>query len=281
MTIETILFLGKDPSPLKLIRPAVAETGIEVAHSKDWFSALQTASDSPPKVILVGPDIAVSDIRVFIERSKSNATLKDIPFVLLVSTAYRDVILEFINIGIRSYIIIPCAVATLRNRLACHLSALSDKTPKKSQPSAKSVGERLRQRMERKQMQDLATEIRAPGATPSFPAILLVEQIFTENFGLTIRDSERHVSLYEKIDDLKLRLGGDNSHFVGVFLQLLSTGKVRVGFRDKTERLSLADPQMLISREQAISLIDSYLAVTENAESDPEPNPITCRLIVR
>ncbi len=36
---------------------------------------------------------------------------------------------------------------------------------------------------------------------------------------------------------------------------------------------------MIMPRDRAIALVDSYLAATER--NDPEPNPLTCRLIVR
>ncbi len=276
-----ILLLGKDPAPIKLIQAAVAGSDIVVSHASDWFSGLQKSISQPPAVIVIGPDIAASDIRLLMERTKSDDALKSIPFVLLVATAYREIILDFIKIGVRSYIVIPCQVSALRNRLACHIPAISDNASATPQPPAKSVGARLRQRMERKQMQDLQGSLHTPDPAPSFPSILLVEQIFVENFGLTVRDTERHVSLYEKIDDLKLRLGDSNSHLVGVVIQLLSMGKVRIGFREKTERLSLADPKMVMSRDKAVSLIDSYLAVLEKDSTDQEPNPKTCRLIVR
>jgi CheY-like chemotaxis protein len=275
----TILFLGKDTSPLDLVHAAVSGADVLVSTATDWLAALHSASTKPPTVLLIGPDIPVADMRSFTEQAKSNPALKNIPSVLLVSEASRDVILEFITLGVRSYIVIPCRTTALRTRLAFHIPALSGNASARPQPPAKSVGERLRQRMERKSIQDLQNSLQTPAETMPFPSILVVEQIFSENFGLTIRENERHVSLYEKIDDLKLRLGGDNSHLVGVVIQLLSVGKVRIGFREKTERLCLSDPDMIMSRDRAITLVDSYLAATER--NDPEPNPLTCRLIVR
>ncbi len=274
-----ILFLGKDTSPLGLVHEAASGANLRISTATDWLAALHSASTHPPAVLLIGPDIPVADMRSFTEQAKSNPALKNIPSVLLVSGASRDVILEFITLGIRSYIVIPCTKTALRTRLAFHIPALSGNASARPQPSAKSVGERLRQRMERKSIQDLQKSLHIPSEPAQFPSILVVEQIFTENFGLTVRETERHVSLYEKIDDLKLRLGGDNSHLVGVVIQLLSVGKVRIGFREKTERLCLADPAMIMPRDRAIALVDSYLAATER--NDPEPNPLTCRLIVR
>lgn len=281
MKTDCILFLGKDPSPLELVQAAVSGSGISVLHVSDWFSALQSATTHPPRVLLIGPDIPASDIRLFMERTKSDEALKTIPSVLLVTTAFREIILEFISIGVRSYIIIPCQIVALRNRLAFHIPALSDDPSGQNKSLSNSVGDRLRQRMERKMMQDLNQTLHTAESPPSFPSILLIEQVFSENFGLTVRENERHVSLYEKIDELLLRLGGNNSHLVGLLIQLLSAGKVRIGFREKTERLCLADPKMIMTRDRAVALIDSYLEASSKVAPDPEPNPQTCRLIVR
>lgn len=275
-----ILLLGRDPSPLEPIHKAVEDSGLEVVHATDWFSALQVATDAPPEVVLIAPDIAEQDVCLFLERAKSNPALRNLPLVLLVETASRETILKFITIGIRSYILIPCPASTLRRRLACHLPALSDKKSASPQSAEKSVGARLRQRMERNLRQNLQNKLHDPAPAPSFPSIPIVEQIFSQSFGLTIRENERQVSLCEKIDELRLRLGGDSSHLVGVLIQLLSAGKVRIGFRDKTERLSLADSNSIMTRDMAIELIDAYLA-NSSQDLDSEPSTQTCRLIVR
>lgn len=281
MNPSGILFLGKDTSPIELIHGAVTGSGIGIWHDSDWFTALQISLSRPPLAVLIGPDIPAPDIRLLMGRLKSFDALKEVPLVLLVATAHREVILEFISIGIRSYVVIPCKVEILKKRLACHIPALSGNAEAKPQPPAKSVGARLRQRMERKISLELQDSLRSPTSAPTFPNILLFEQTFIDNFGLTIRESERHVSLYEKIDNLKLLIGGANSHVVGIFIQLLSIGKVRIGFREKTERLCLADPSMIMTRDNAVSLIDSYLAFSYKDEADMEPSNHTCRLIVR
>lgn len=273
----TILFLGIDPSPLELIQAAIRGTDTSLSHEADWGAALKSLSACPPKVLLVGQDIPASDVRLLLESARSYQELKNIPSVLLVSNASRESILEFITIGIRSYVLIPCQTAILRKRLACYIPSLADE----ASPARKSIGERLRQRMERKMMQDMKSTLQPSGSTTSFPPVQVVEQIFSENFGLTIRESERLVSLYEKIDELKLRMGGDNSHLVGIIIQLLSAGKVRIGFREKTERLCLADTTLAMSRNQAVTLVDSYLEASTKDKSEQEPNPQTCRLIVR
>ncbi len=281
MNPSGILFLGKDTSPIELIHTAVAGSGVGIWHDSDWFSALQISLSRPPLAVLIGPDIPAPDIRLLMGRMKSFDALKEVPMVLLVATAHREIILEFINIGIRSYVVIPCKIEILKKRLACHIPALSSNAAGEPQLPSKSVGARLRQRMERKMSQELQESLRSPASAPTFPNILLIEQTFTDNFGLTVRESERHVSLYEKIDSLKLRLGGASSHVVGIFIQLLSIGKVRIGFREKTERLSLTDPSMIMTRDNAVALIDSYLALSEKDEANSEPSALTCRLIVR
>jgi hypothetical protein len=74
-----------------------------------------------------------------------------------------------------------------------------------------------------------------------------------------VRTSSREISLFQKIDEYLLRYGGNNSHVVGIFMGLLVDGKIRVTFKDKSERLSLVELSDKKSSESAIRFIDAYL----------------------
>ncbi|MFM8363951.1 MAG: hypothetical protein ACKOAS_02235 [Verrucomicrobiota bacterium] len=67
-------------------------------------------------------------------------------------------------------------------------------------------------------------------------------------------------SLASKIDEYVLKLGYSNAHVLGVLVQLLTLGKVRVDFRDYSERLQLLDPDDKMSRPEAVALFDDHMS---------------------
>ena len=129
-----------------------------------------------------------------------------------------------------------------------------------------SVGERLRQRMAKKQVETAVANSSSKSDTNLAKPIVLIEQQFAEESGLMVRTSSREISLFEKIDDYLLRFGGSNSHVVGIFMGLLVDGKIRVALRDKSERLSLASLSDTKTPEAAIRIIDSYLRQSESSQ---------------
>lgn len=67
------------------------------------------------------------------------------------------------------------------------------------------------------------------------------------------------ISLASKIDEYVLKLGYSNAHVLGVLVQLLTLGKVRVDFRDYSERLQLLDPDDKMSRPEAVAMFDDHM----------------------
>jgi hypothetical protein len=56
------------------------------------------------------------------------------------------------------------------------------------------------------------------------------------------------IKLSDKISDYIMRLGDSNSMCLNIVIQLLTRGKVRVDFRDTSERLELINQQELFAK---------------------------------
>jgi hypothetical protein len=198
----------------------------------------------------------------------SSATLRGIPVVLIFYEPNRSWVLEMIKLGLRAFIQLPREKEDFRRRLAHHLpdGIFPARSNTRSPLSRESVGERLRQRIAKKQVESAVVQSGSQSDEDLAKPIVLLEQQFAEESGLTVRTSSREISLFEKIDDYLLRFGGSNSHVVGIFMGLLVDGKIRVALRDKTERLSLASLSDKKTPEAAIRLIDTYLRQAESSQ---------------
>jgi hypothetical protein len=76
------------------------------------------------------------------------------------------------------------------------------------------------------------------------------------------------VSLEAIIDEFLLKLGQSNAHVLGVVIQLLTCGKVRVDFRDYNLRLELGPGENLMERSQAVAVFDDYIKRRKNSDAD-------------
>jgi hypothetical protein len=74
------------------------------------------------------------------------------------------------------------------------------------------------------------------------------------------------VSLGEKLNDYLLRLGYSNVHIMGIIAQLMTKAKVRVDFRNYTERLELINVEDRLTSPQAISMLEDYIAEMMTSE---------------
>jgi hypothetical protein len=70
----------------------------------------------------------------------------------------------------------------------------------------------------------------------------------------------------EKIEEFVLKLGYSNAQALSVIVQMLTRGKVRVDFRDYSQRLQLASQSDIMSRSEAVGIFDAYLAELENRD---------------
>lgn len=77
------------------------------------------------------------------------------------------------------------------------------------------------------------------------------------------------IKLADKIGEYLMRLGDANSLCLNIVIQLLTRGKVRVDFRDSSERLHLANPLEIVSRGEAVLVFDHW--VEENRVKSEMP----------
>jgi hypothetical protein len=65
----------------------------------------------------------------------------------------------------------------------------------------------------------------------------------------------------DKIEELVLKVGYTNAQALSVVIQLLTNGKVRVDYRDYSQRLQLLSPSDIMSRSAAVEVFDSHMAI--------------------
>ena len=85
------------------------------------------------------------------------------------------------------------------------------------------------------------------------------------------------IKLADKISDYIMRLGDSNSLCLNILIQLLTKGKVRVDFRDTSERLELINEQDRTSRPEAVLVFDHW--VQENGFKS-EPPDATQKIVI-
>ena len=94
--------------------------------------------------------------------------------------------------------------------------------------------------------------------------------------------SESSLSLAEKMDEFMFKLGCSSAHTLGVVVQLLTVGKIRLEFREYNERLQLENSSDVLSRSEAMHLTEAYLAVMRQGEVDPtEGLDVTQKIIIQ
>jgi hypothetical protein len=94
--------------------------------------------------------------------------------------------------------------------------------------------------------------------------------------------SESSLSLGEKIDEYVFKLGCSSAHTLGVIVQLLTVGKIRLDFREYNERLQLENSSDVLSRADAMHLTETYLAAMRQGESSPsEELDVTQKIIIQ
>ncbi len=87
--------------------------------------------------------------------------------------------------------------------------------------------------------------------------------------------------LSDKIDDYIFKLGCSSAHTIGVITQLLHVGKIRLDFRDYNERLQLMDPADAMSRADAISSTETYLASMKRDGDTHNDLDLTQKVIIQ
>jgi hypothetical protein len=94
--------------------------------------------------------------------------------------------------------------------------------------------------------------------------IALVETRTRMQDGVLLSSETRELFLEAVIQDFQLQLGQTNAHILGVVIQILTRGKVRVDFRDYALRFELGEGQFIVERTQAVAIFDDYIKRQKN-----------------
>jgi hypothetical protein len=90
------------------------------------------------------------------------------------------------------------------------------------------------------------------------------------------------VSLAEKIEEYIFKLGCSSLHTLGVVLQLLTVGKIRLDFREYREQLHLGNEQDLLPRAEAMQLTEAFLPkMREECPVSGNPLDATEKVIIQ
>jgi hypothetical protein len=89
------------------------------------------------------------------------------------------------------------------------------------------------------------------------------------------------VPLTEKMEEYVRRLGYSSAHTLGVVVQLLTVGKIRLDFKDYTERLQLKSPQDLMTRGEAMVLVERHLSQFETHADLLPDDGFTQKIIIQ
>lgn len=93
---------------------------------------------------------------------------------------------------------------------------------------------------------------------------LHLAQAASEKTGTTL------CTLADKIEELVLKVGYSNAQAMSVIIQVLTVGKVRVDFRDYSQRLQLRSPKEIMSRTEAVAVFDAHLALLKSSDYSAE-----------
>jgi hypothetical protein len=87
-------------------------------------------------------------------------------------------------------------------------------------------------------------------------------------------------TLATKLKEYIFRLGQTHTQTLGICVQILTVGKVRIEFRDYTERVSLTKKTDLMSRPQAILASESFMASLID-DQGPVDLDVTQKIIIQ
>jgi hypothetical protein len=119
-----------------------------------------------------------------------------------------------------------------------------------------------------------------PGIKPpkSSKEIMVRDEMFLIDQGTREPVPPKIVSLATKIDEYILKVGHSNTNVMSLVVQLLTIGKVRLDFRDYTERLELLNLSEIMSRPQAAAVFDQHLA---SANKNDDVSLMTQKIVIQ
>lgn len=117
--------------------------------------------------------------------------------------------------------------------------------------------------------------------SPTFDEIRLLEVRISPAGSAGAEPTETHRTVWEKIEDYLLVTQCSTAHTQGILLQLLTVGKVRVDFRDYSERLQLLAPEQRMERSEAILRLEEAFELFFRQKQTEQDADLTQKIIIQ
>lgn len=94
-------------------------------------------------------------------------------------------------------------------------------------------------------------------------------------------DPEAVLTLDVLIEEYLVKIGYSNAHVLGIIMNLLTVGKVRVEFRSHIDRVRLLHPEDILSPGEAGELFDLYLKEKQMKEKAQGSLDLTGKIVIQ
>jgi CheY-like chemotaxis protein len=183
---------------------------------------------------------------------------RNTPVIMITSERTPEMVSNIVRAGVNDYIVKPFNEALLVDRITRQIRLHPRATKSKS---GRILAAELRRPV------PVASPSEQPRSVRDFQ--VLEKRVSLNPDGLEV-ESQHLSNVAEKMDEYILLFGTANSYFISIFLRLLECGKVRVDFRDRSERLELVRKSDVVSRAKAVALVDSRLDEIRRAKDDKD-----------
>ncbi|NDG71918.1 MAG: hypothetical protein EBY32_11570 [Proteobacteria bacterium] len=121
--------------------------------------------------------------------------------------------------------------------------------------------------------------MKPPLSRPATEIPIIETRSFIQD-GVQQSSEVREIALEVVIDEFLLKLGQSSAHVLGVVIQVLTRGKVRVDFRDYHLRLEMRGGVNCMERSEAVAVFDDYIKRHKNPDSDRSAD-VTQKIMVQ
>lgn len=276
MFSPTILCVDDSSLVHSLVTRALAPYDVRLIHAEDGMMGFHFAVNENPEVVLL--DVKMPGLNGYevLEKLRKDSRTREASVLVITSETVRENVLRLLKFGIQDYIVKPFDESTLVDRISRHIRlhrrgfSAKSAIPRAVEASASS----------KSRSQKLTPASIMPKVRPTAMTTKLRLQKFNITDGQPV-DGIQETTLASKIDDYVLLLGSMNAFLIGIFMKLLEVGKVRVEFRDRCERLTLAEAQEPMDKQQAMGLIEGYMTRKGWISSGDQPSGVTQQINLR
>jgi hypothetical protein len=117
--------------------------------------------------------------------------------------------------------------------------------------------------------------------SPTFDEIRVLEVRVQAAGPAGAESTETHRTVWEKIEDYLVVCQCSTAHTQGILLQLLTVGKVRVDFREYSERLQLLDSGQRMERAEAILRLEEAFEEFFRQKQIKQDADLTQKIIIQ